>query len=169
MHSGTTVHGKRLTLLLIGYGNSVLSFHGGNVPIQRAFKTGFVEHDRMKRLREAADALKSGLDGLKNFLQIGAQCRALGGMRSGAAQHRSNRSKDLSELIVEFTRDVAKSRFLGGNQFLGEFAAALRNFGETREEAAVPANERKAIQQDGEQRCAEKEIYLSLDTIVNLD
>src|SRR5580658_971442 len=36
MHPSAAVHGERRTLLLIGYGNSGLSFYSGDVPVERA-------------------------------------------------------------------------------------------------------------------------------------
>ena len=57
--ASTSVYGERLALLLIGYGNSGLPFHGGDVPIESALETGLVEHDGMKRLRQSANFVQS--------------------------------------------------------------------------------------------------------------
>src|SRR4051794_39642539 len=67
------VYRKGFPLLLIGYGNSGLSFHGGDVPIKRAFEASFVEHDRVQCLRQAADVFQRRLDNLQHFLQVGSQ------------------------------------------------------------------------------------------------
>ena len=72
MHAGAPTHGKRLSLLPIGYGKAGLSFHGGNVPVESALKARLIEHHRVEGLREATNAFERGLHGLKNFLQIGA-------------------------------------------------------------------------------------------------
>src|SRR5215469_12181230 len=137
MNAGAPTHGKRLSLLLIGYGKAGLSFHGGDVPVEGAFEAGLVEHHRVEGLREAANALERGLRGLENFLQIGAERRSFRGMGAGAAEHGADGGKNLAKLVVQFARNVAQGRFLGGNQFLGEFTAARGDFRETREQAAV--------------------------------
>src|SRR6478752_5937138 len=87
VYPSAAVDRKRLPLLLIGYGNSGLSFHVGDVPVESALKSGLIEHNRVQSLGEAPDAFQSSLHGLKNFLQISAQRRAFGGMRSRATQH----------------------------------------------------------------------------------
>src|SRR5579871_1285378 len=89
-------------------------------------------------------------------------------MGSGAAEHGSDRGEDLAKLVVKFTGNVTQRGFLRGNELLGEFAAALGNFLETREEAAVPADQRQAGQYDGEKRRGEKEVDLAAHTIVDL-
>src|ERR1700733_12465148 len=73
MHSRRAVDWERWALLLIGYGNSGLPFYGGNVPVERAFQPGLVQHYRMKRLGKTANALERSLHDLKNLLQISTQ------------------------------------------------------------------------------------------------
>ena len=90
-------------------------------------------------------------------------------MRSGAAQHGSNRREDLAELIVQFARNVTQRGFLGGDQLLRQFAAALGNLGQAREQPPVPANQGKTIQQDRQQSRGQKDIDLLLHAIVNLN
>ena len=64
VHPGAAIDRKRLALLLIGYCNSGLSFHGGDVPVKRALKPSFIEHDRMQRLRKAANFVQGALHDL---------------------------------------------------------------------------------------------------------
>src|SRR5579863_5322 len=52
---------------LVGYFNSGLPFHHWNVPVDRTLETGFIQHDRVQRLREAADFVEGGLRNLRNF------------------------------------------------------------------------------------------------------
>ena len=90
-------------------------------------------------------------------------------MCSGAPEHRSDRGENLAEFVVQFARDVAQRGFLRGDELLGQFAAALGDFGQAREQAAVPANQREAVQQDGEQGRGQKDINLALHAVVNLN
>src|SRR5882672_12531061 len=90
-------------------------------------------------------------------------------MGSGAPEHRSNCSENLAEFIVEFAGDVAEGGFLSRDQFLSKFAAAFGDFGEAPEQAAVPADQGQAIQQDGEKGCGKEEVNLALYTVINLD
>src|SRR5215469_8689152 len=121
MNAGAPTHGKRLPLLLIGYGKAGLSFHGGDLPVESAFEPSLIEHDRVERLRAAANALERGLHGLKNFLQIGSERGAFWGMSAGAAEHGTDGGKNLAKLVVQFARDIAQGGLLSGNQLLGEF------------------------------------------------
>ena len=89
-------------------------------------------------------------------------------MRASTPQHRSDRSKDLSEFIVQFTRNIAQRRFLSGNQFLRQFTASRGNLGQTSEQTPVPANHGKAVQQDGQQGRGQKNIHLPLHAVINL-
>ena len=57
-------------------------------------------------------------------------------MRSRAAQHGADGGEDLAKFIVQFARNVAQRRFLSGNQFLRQFAAALRDLGQARKQTA---------------------------------
>ena len=77
--------------------------------------------------------------------------------------------RDLTKFIVQFAGDVAQRRFLSRDEFLCEFTAALGNFRQTSEKAAVPANQRKAVEQDRKQGSGEEEVHLTLDAIVDLD
>src|SRR5215469_13865501 len=161
------VHWEGRTLLFIGYGNSGLPFHGGDVPVQCALEPSLVKHDRVQRLGKAAYFLQSRLNDLENFLEVEAQRGTFGSVGSSAAQHRSDRSQDLAKFVVQFTRDVAKRRLLRRDQFLRQFAATLGNFGETREETAIPTNQRQAIQQNRQERRRQKEIDLPLYAVIN--
>jgi len=167
--AGSAVHKKRLPLLLIGYGNSGLPFHSRDVPIECALEPRFVEHDRMQGLRQGPHFLETRLDNFAHFMEVGAQGGAFRSMRSSPAQHGPNCREDLAKFVVQLTRDVTEGGFLGGDQLLREFTAALGNFGETSEQAAVPADQRKTIQKNRQERCGEKEVDLPLYAIINLD
>ena len=56
-------------------------------------------------------------------------------MRSRAPKHRSDGSENLTELIVQFARNVTQRGFLSGDQFLRQFAALFRESRELREYA----------------------------------
>src|SRR5579859_5988788 len=169
VYSSRAVDGKRLPLLLIGYGNSRLPFYVGDIPVHRALQSSFIKHDRVQGLGEAAHAFQRRLDGFKHFLQVGAQRGAFGSMGSGAAQHGAYSGQDLSELVVQFSRNVAQSGFLRGDQFLGKFAAAIRNLLHAGKEAAVPADQGQSVEQNCKQRACEKDINLPPHTVVNLN
>ncbi len=169
VHAGAAIHRKRRALFLIGYGNSGLSFYGRNVPVERALESGLVEHHRMQRLRKAANALQSSLHDLENFLQISTQGRTLRSMRSSAPQHRTNGGENLSEFIVQFARNVTQRGFLRGNQLLRQFAAALGNLRQAREQPPVPANQRKSVQQNRQKSCGQKNIDLPLHPVIDLN
>src|ERR1700722_14009279 len=109
VHTGGAIHGKRFALLLIGYGNSRLPFYRRHVPVERALQSSLIEHDGMQGLREATNAFERGLNGLKDFLEIGAQGRSFRRMRARAPEHRTDSSKNLSKLVVQLARDVTQS------------------------------------------------------------
>ncbi len=67
MDSGIAIHGKGCPRFLIGYVNAGLPFHHGQIPVQRAFQAGLVEHDGMQRLRQAAHLIQRGLRDLCHF------------------------------------------------------------------------------------------------------
>ena len=75
VHPSAAIHRKWLALLVIGYCNAGLSFHGGDVPIKGALKPSFIEHDWVQRLRQTAYVFKGRLHGLQDFLQIRAEGR----------------------------------------------------------------------------------------------
>src|SRR5437868_11490302 len=89
-------------------------------------------------------------------------------MISGAAQHGAYRGQDLAELVMQFARDIKKSRLLGRNQLLSQFAALLRQLGQLSKQPAVGADEVEAGNQDYSQNRCEKKVDLPLHPIVNL-
>ena len=112
---GISIHGKGRTGFQVAYVNPGLLFHGGNVPVQGAFQSGFVEHYRMERLREAAHLIERGLGDVAHFAQIGAQRRAFRKMVGGTGEQRANGGENLAELIMKFARDGAQGGFLRRN------------------------------------------------------
>src|SRR5207248_5638103 len=86
-----------------------------------------------------------------------------------APKHGANRSKDLPELVVQFAGDVAQRGLLSGNKFLGQFAAALRDFLQAGKQTPVPANQRKAAQKNREQGGGQKDVDLAAYAVVDLD
>src|SRR6202158_201732 len=168
MHSSTAIHRERLPLFLIGYGNSGLSFYVRDVPVERALQSRLIQHYWMQRLRETANTFQCSLHDLKNFLQIRPQRRTFRSMRSRATQHRPNRRENLAEFIVQFERNVAHRGFLSSNQFLRQFAAAFGDFSQAREQSPIPANHGKAVQQDREKSCGQKNINLALPPPIDL-
>jgi len=80
----------------------------------------------MKRLRETANFIQCTLRDFAHLKQFRADWRVLRRHSSRSTKHRANRSQDLAEFIVQFTRDVAKCGFLSRDQSLSEFASLNR-------------------------------------------
>ena len=70
--------GYGLAGFFVGDVDSGLFFYDGDVPVDRAFEAGFIEHHGMQGLREAANIFESGLGDVANFVKLGAQ-RGIGG------------------------------------------------------------------------------------------
>src|ERR1700677_3182064 len=163
-----TVQSEGYAGLLVAYVNSGLLLYCGNVPVHGAFQAGFVEHDGMQRLREAADVVQGRLRDVADFAQIGVQGRAFGNAFFRASEQRADGGEDLAEFIVEFAGDRAQHGFLRGDQFLGEFAALLRERFDAGEELAIGADQIEAGEENRGERGGEKSIDLALHAVVNL-
>src|SRR2546427_2203284 len=90
MNGGTAVHRKRSSGFFIAYVNGGLPFHHGQVPIQCALETGFVEHYGMQCLRQAAHFFQSALCDFADLAQLGSQFRAFWRLIAGSTQHSAN-------------------------------------------------------------------------------
>ena len=86
--------------LLISYFDSVLFLKSREIDAECAFETGVVENHRMQRLRKSADVIERGLRDIADFAEIGAECRTLRGIFSGAIEQRADGREDLTELVV---------------------------------------------------------------------
>src|ERR1019366_6887847 len=86
----------------------------------------------------------------------------------GPRQHRAHRRQDLSELIVQFARDVTQGGFLGGNELLGKFAALFGKRRELAEQSPIRANQVKTGEENGNESRGQEQIDLALDAAVNL-
>src|SRR5579859_2580990 len=109
----------------VTYRDTRLLFHGGNIPIHRVFESRFLQHDGMERLRKSADFVERGLRDIADFPEIRAEGRTLRRVFFRAIEHRADGREDLAELVMQFTGNVAQSRLLRGDQFLGKLASLL--------------------------------------------
>src|SRR5262249_15381115 len=82
-----SIYGKRRTGFFVGYANSRLSFHHRQVPLNGLLESGFIKHNRMQCLREAADLVERALGNLTDFLQVSTQLRTVGRLIASAPQH----------------------------------------------------------------------------------
>ena len=168
MDAGTAFHWEGRARLAVVYDDSVLPFHYGQIPVHRALQPRLLQRHRMQRLREAAHLVERGLRNLRYLHQVGAQWRTFRRLPSRSPQHRSNGGEDLSELIMQFARNVEQRRFLRGNQFLRQFAALLRQVRQALEEQPVRPNQIQAGEHNGNQRRQQKQQHLPLHAKVNL-
>src|SRR5450759_2467562 len=82
--------------LLVVYLNARLFPEAGQVLIQRAFESDFVQDHRMQRVRQGAHLVESRLHDLLNLAQIGAQRVGVGQPPAGALQHGADGREDLA-------------------------------------------------------------------------
>src|SRR6266496_4852162 len=112
MDSRIAADWERSSTFLVGYANSRLPFHHRQIPLDGRLQAGFVEHDRMQRLRKTADFVQCTLRDLADLKQFRANWRVLRRHPSRSTEHRANRSQNRDEFIVQFTRDVTERRVL---------------------------------------------------------
>src|ERR1035437_3833738 len=86
----------------------------------------------------------------------------------GPRQHRAHRRQDLSELIVQFARDVTQGGFLGGNELLGKFAALFGKRRELAEQSPIRANQVKTGEENSNQSRGQEKVDLPLNAAVDL-
>src|SRR2546429_10020696 len=55
MNGGVSIHKKRCSRFLIGYVNTGLPFHRGDIPVESTLQPGLIKHYGMERLRKTAD------------------------------------------------------------------------------------------------------------------
>jgi len=113
-----SIHRKRRPGFLVGYANSGLPFHHRQIPLNGLHKAGLVKHNGMERLRKTPYFLQRGLGDLANLKQIGTQLRSFLDLIASPPQHCAHCREDLTEVVVQLTRDMPQSGFLGGDQFL---------------------------------------------------
>src|SRR5258706_10050 len=167
MNRRSTRERKRIPRLFIRYVNAGLPFHGREVPGESGFEASLVQHYWMQRLRQAANCIQSVLRDLSHFVKFCAQGRAFRSVLFRASQHGADSSENLSELVMQFARDVTQSGLLRCDELLRQIAALCRERSELREQSAVGSNQVQTGEHDGRQRRSEKYIHLSLHAIVN--
>src|SRR5947209_9847591 len=106
MNCRAAMYGKRCSRFLVGYANSRLPFHHRQIPLDSRLEPSFVQHHRMQSLRQAANFVERGLRNLSHLEQVAPQLRSLGQLISGPSEHHSHCRQNLSEVIVEFARNV---------------------------------------------------------------
>ena len=83
--------GNGVTTFLVRNSNSRLPFHYWQIPFDRLFKSGLVEHDRMQRLRKTANFVERTLCDFSDLQQFRAYCESPAQI-AHPAEHRANRS-----------------------------------------------------------------------------
>jgi len=71
----------------IGYDNSGLLFHRGQIPVQGALQPGLFQRDRVQRLGKTADVVEGILRDVGNLAQLGPQRRSFRKMIARARPH----------------------------------------------------------------------------------
>ena len=77
-------------------------------------------------MRKTADRVERVLSNFSYFAKVRAQRRVFGSMFLRAPQHGADRGQNLAKLIMQFARNVAQGRLLGGDELLCQVAALLR-------------------------------------------
>jgi hypothetical protein len=144
---------------LIRHAQPQLPFDGRQIGVDRALQSELLENRGVQRLRQAANILERRLRDLVDLAQLGPQRRSVGRVPAGAGQHRSHRGQQLTELVVELTRDLAQRRFAGTHHLPGQGAPLVRERRDPGEDTPVGEDQIDAGGRDGEQRRGEKEIH----------
>src|SRR4029077_10221657 len=72
VNAGAPTDGESTPGLFVGYANTGLLFHGGQVPVDGRFQSGFFQHDRMQGLRKAAHVVERGLRNSPYLFELGS-------------------------------------------------------------------------------------------------
>src|SRR5450759_4952038 len=150
--------------LLVVYLNAGLFPEAGQVLIQRAFESDFVEDHRMQRVRQGAHLVESRLHDLLNLAQIGAQRAGVGKAPAGALQHGADGREDLAEIVVQVAGDGAEGVFLHGDQLLRQLAAPRREHRHLFKHAPVVLYQVEAGEQDQDQHGRHEQVDVALHT-----
>src|SRR5580765_1698498 len=121
----------------------------------------------MQGLREAADVVQSGLSDIANFGEFSVEWRSLGNLPAGAAEENADCGEHLAKFVVQFAGDVTKRGLLSVDEFLGEFAALRGEGFQAGKNFAIGIDEVKAGEHDRDERGAEQNIELTLNTVVD--
>src|SRR5206468_1740095 len=107
------------------------------------------------------------LGDLAHLKQVGTQLRSFLDLIASPPQHCAHRREDLTEVVVQLTRDMPQGGFLGGDQLLRQITSLVRKRSQLMEEQPIGADQIKAGQYDGDEYARHENIRLTLHALVN--